>query len=102
MPADQRNTGSAPRIKEDPDQPVGAGPAPAAAAKGASVGILISALVGAVLVAPLGLLEILDLPTAARVLICAAVGAVAFAVIGGLVGGWVGLGAAAKRRENGS
>lgn len=101
MAANQRNTGSAPRIEEDPDQPLGAGPAPAAAAKGAAVGILVTALVGAAVGAPFGLLRLLDLPVATRVLICAAIGAVAFAVIGGLFGGWAGLGAAAKRRESG-
>lgn len=98
----QRNTGSAPRIKEDPDQPAGAGPAPAAPARGALAGGLLSAVIGAVLAAPIGLFEILDLPVLARVAVCAFVGAVAFSVVGGLVGGWLGLGRAgveADRRD---
>ena len=45
MVQNQRTTGAGARIHEDPDQPVGAGPAPAAAAKGATAGGAVAASV---------------------------------------------------------
>ena len=99
MDSPQRTTGSAPRIHEDPDQPIGAGPAPAAAAKGAAAGGLAAALVGALLGAPFGFIEFMDLTLALRIGICALMGAVAVSVIGALVGGWAGLGSAHKDRD---
>lgn len=90
----QRTTGSSERIHEDPDQPLGAGPAPGSAAKGAGVGIVVAAVVGALVGAPFGFLRLLDLPLGVRVLICAAVVAAAFATMGLVIGGWVGWGAA--------
>jgi hypothetical protein len=99
MDGNQRTTGSTGRIHEDPDQPVGAGPAPAAAAKGAAAGGAVAALVGALLGAPFGFIEYLDLALPVRIGLCALLGAVAVSVIGGLVGGWAGLGAAHKDRD---
>ena len=99
MDENQRTTGSGARIHEDPDQPVGAGPAPAAAAKGATAGGVIAALVGALLGAPFGFIEFLGLQVAVRIGLCALLGAVAASVIGGLVGGWAGWGTAGRRKE---
>lgn len=98
MDRNQRTTGSGAPISEDPDQPVGVGPAPAAAAKGAVAGSAVAALVGAVLGAPFGLIEFFGLALGFRIALCALLGAVATSVVGGLVGGWAGWGSAARRR----
>lgn len=99
MDQNQRTTGSSGRIHEDPDQPVGAGAAPAAAAKGATAGGAVAALVGALLGAPFGFIELLDLDLVVRIALCALLGAVAASVIGGLVGGWAGWGTAAREKD---
>ena len=99
MDQSQRTTGSSARIREDPDQPVGAGPAPAAAVKGAAAGGVVAALVGALLGAPFGFIDFLGLNLVVRIALCAVVGAVAASVIGGLVGGWAGWGTAARQKR---
>lgn len=100
MENSQRTTGSTGRVREDPDQPVGAGPAPTAAVKGAFAGGAVAALVGAVLGAPFGFIPFLGLALVARIALCALLGAVAASVIGGLVGGWAGWGTAAREKRS--
>ena len=95
MENNQRSTGSSARIDE-PDQPVGAGPAPASAAKGAVGGGALAVVAGALIGAPFGLIEFMGLALGVRILVCAIVGAVALSVVGGLIGGWAGMGSANK------
>lgn len=54
---------------------------------------------GALLGAPFGFIEFLDLQLAIRIGLCALLGAVAASVIGGLVGGRAGWGTAARRKD---